>query len=300
MINRLSAVIWVIVVILLTTVFSTTKVHASSSRTVTLNYQTVYHHHTYHKQALVYLPAGYSNQHRYNTIYLLHGSTETPREFYQDGNFKQVLDRLIVSDQLPPSIVIFPTYYPDRSFVSANYYRDRRLNRAFAQHELVHDLLPAVAQHYRTYASGSDNTALKKARNHRAFGGFSMGAITTWYVFQYQLPYFNSYLPVAGDAWNVKSDGGSVAPKQTAKLLSNVVQSHPHLPFRIFAAVGTQDGTSASMTPQIQAMRRTISFSKVNLSYYRVSDGAHTPRTVNRAFSHFADQLFSTHYNRLN
>lgn len=190
MIHRLISPALLFLVLLLTLNLFTDRVHASSSQTTTLNYDTRYHGRVYHKQAIVYLPAGYSAKKNYNTIYLLHGSTETAQDFYHDGDFKRLLDKLIAEDQLPASIVIFPTYYPDRHFVSQDYYRDRQLNREFAKHELVHDLLPAVAQHYRTYAKDGSSESLRASRNHRVFGGFSMGAITTWYVFQYQLPYF--------------------------------------------------------------------------------------------------------------
>lgn len=291
--HYLSWLTLVIAMVLAMVIAPSRRVAASSSRTSTLHYSTTYQGKTYHKQALVYLPAGYSFYHRYNTIYLLHGSTETPREFYEDGRFEERLDSLIHNHQLTPSIVVFPTYYPSRNFVSQDYYRDRRLNRAFAQHELVSDLLPAVARHYSTYAHNSSSQALAASRNHRAFGGFSMGSITTWYVFQYQLPYFHDFLPIAGDAWNVESDGGSSAPRKTAQLLSRAVVHHHEPQFRIFAAVGSADGTQSSMSPQIRAMRKLKTFNNNNLSYYRVPGGSHSPATVARAFEHYAPSIFN-------
>lgn len=268
-----------------------TRAAASSSRTTTVNYQTTYRGKTYQKKALVYLPAGYSDQRRYNVLYLLHGSTETTTDFYRDGNFQPLLDRLINSGKMQPTIVIFPTYYQSRRFVSSNYYHDRKLNSFFASHELVTDLIPAVEGRYRTYARGTSHFALTASRNHRAFGGFSMGAVTTWYVFQDDLSVFKSFLPVAGDSWAVKDDGGSVAPHATAKRLAKTAQAHPNLKFSIMAAVGSNDGTAASMTPQIRAMWNLPEFSQHNLTYRHIAGGTHSPHTVARAFADSAGQL---------
>lgn len=98
---------------------------------------------------------------------------------------------------------------------------------------------------------------------------------------------------MAGDAWNLKSDGGSVAPHQAAQLLADVAHKHSSLPFHIIAAVGTQDGTSGSMAPQIHAMKHLTAFSDANLSYYHVPGGTHSPGTVARAFRHFAKDIIA-------
>lgn len=266
---------------------------ASSSRTETVSYRTTYRGKSYQKQALVYLPAGYSKNQKYNTIYLLHGSTETPRDFYRDGNWQRVLDRLMARGDLKRSIVVFPTYYPSRRFVTSDYYRDNRLNRAFVKTELVNDLVPAVEGRYSTYSKGTSKQDLQSSRQHRAFGGFSMGSITTWYVFQYQLPYFSNFLPTAGDSWTVEDDGGGSASSATAERLATAVQQHPNDSFKIMAGVGRDDGTSGSMSPQIRAMWRLAQFNHQNLKYYQVPGGTHSPQTVAKAFQHYASQIFN-------
>lgn len=269
------------------------NVHAAVARTETISYQTTYQGRRYDKKALVYLPAGYSKSRRYNVVYLLHGSTESERDFYRDGHFHQLLGQLENSGQLKDSIVVWPTYYPSRRFVTSNYYRDNRLNRAFAQHELVSDLVPAVEGKYSTYARGTSPAALRASRDHRAFGGFSMGAITTWYVFEYQLPYFNTFLPMAGDSWTVEDDGGANASGQTARRLAAVARKYPQMPFKIFAGVGSNDGTASSMTPQIHAMWATSAFDRQNLQYYTQTGGTHSPQTIAQIFRHYAPQLFN-------
>ena len=266
---------------------------ADASRITTIHYQTTYRGQQYNKQALVYLPNMYDTRQRHNVVYLLHGSTESERDFFQDGHFKRVLDRLNNSGQLRNTIVVFPTYYPSRRFVTSDYHRDNRLNRAFAQTELVNDLIPAVEGHYHTYATGAGKTQLRASRNHRAFGGFSMGGITSWYVFEYQLPYFSTIIPMAGDSWTIEDDGGASVSRQTARRLAQSAQQHPNQAFKILAGVGGTDGTYGSMTPQINAMWKLPEFNHGNLQYYRVPDGTHSPQTIARIFKHYAGQIFN-------
>jgi hypothetical protein len=38
---------------------------------------------------------------------------------------------------------------------------------------------------------------LMASRNHRGFGGFSMGSVATWRTFQYALDYFRYFLPMS-------------------------------------------------------------------------------------------------------
>lgn len=126
MIKKALKLLLVIGGILYVVAITVRNTYASSSRVETVNYQTQYRGKDYRKSALVYLPPNYSSSHRYSVIYLVHGSTETPRDFFRDGNFQRSLDQLISSGKLKPSIVVFPTYYPNRSFVTSDYYRDNR------------------------------------------------------------------------------------------------------------------------------------------------------------------------------
>lgn len=260
-----------------------------------ITYKTTYKNRKYNKQAIVYLPKNYNAKKKHNVLYLLHGSTEVSNgrsTFYQDGDFRNLFNNLSNRGKLKNTIVVFPTYYPSSRQVSSSYYDDNPLNRRFAKTELMHDLVPAVEKHYKTYAKNTTKKALTKSRNHRAFGGFSMGSITTWYVFQYDLPYFRYYLPMAGDSWTVTSDGGSTEPQRTAQVLANAVKKNPNLKFKIMAGVGSGDGTSGSMTPQIRAMWNLPQFDRDNLEYYTQPGGNHDAQTMNRIVNHYAQQLF--------
>ncbi|WP_201346797.1 alpha/beta hydrolase, partial [Lactobacillus nasalidis] len=231
------------------------SVKKTSKQVEMISYQTTYRGKAYTKQAEVYLPADYDKNQKHNVIYLVHGSTEVSggrSTLMEDGNFVSLLNQLDEGGQLKGTIVVFPTYYPSSSSVKSDYYADRPLNERFAREEFVQDLMPAVESHYKTYAQNISRGALEASRAHRAFGGFSMGAITSWYAFQYDLPYVSSFLPMAGDAWNVTSDGSSSRPEATAALLAKAAEKDGE-DFKILAGVGTGDPTGGSMEPQISA-----------------------------------------------
>lgn len=279
------------VIILTILSFNTTNIDAASNKstTQTISYQTSYKQKTYQKQATVYLPTNYDASKKHNIVYLMHGSTESGHDFYEDGNFKSILDKLSKSGKLTNTIVVFPTYYPNRDFVSSDYYKDRPLNNNFSKNELVKDLMPTVEKKYHTYADYINDKGFKESRDHRAFGGFSMGAITTWYVFENDLSYFHYFLPMAGDSWSVEADGGAIASDKTAKVLSQAVGNDP---FNIMASVGSNDGTGGSMRPQIDAMWKLPQFNHKNLEYYVQKNGTHSPESIGIQFEHYANFLF--------
>ncbi|WP_169922423.1 alpha/beta hydrolase [Lactobacillus terrae] len=229
---------------------SSVEKKSSEEGTVTqIEYQTTYEKKNFKKNAVVYLPPNYDSKTPRNIIYLLHGSTESADHFFREGNFKEILDKLNQQKKLQNTIVVFPTYYPSRDFVTSDYYADFKLNDQFAKNELINDLIPAVEGKYHTYANGISQNEFKDSRNHRAFGGFSMGAVTTWQVFENDMDYFSTFIPMAGDSWTIKNDGGALASSQTASKLAEATRSDS--PFKILASVGSNDGTQSSMNPQI-------------------------------------------------
>lgn len=262
-----------------------------------ITYQTTYDHHKFTKTALVYLPAGYdqNSNKKYNILYLLHGSTMSETSFLggvgtdQNISFKKLLDHEIADHKMKPTIVVTPTYYPNRTYVSSSYYDDNKLNLAFATRELSHDLIPSVEGHYHTYAKSTSQTGVSESRNHRAFAGFSMGAITTWYVFEHQLDTFKYFLPMAGDSWTVTADGGASASNKTATKLANQVKKTSYGPsdYLILASVGGRDGTSSSMTPMIKSLRQhSQQFTNTNLIYSFDANGSHdVDSVVNQSYN---------------
>lgn len=149
--------------------------------------------------AFVYLPYGYNPQDtgkKYNVFYMSHGgggdyySMFYKRAEWQNGKqvptiFKNVLDNMIENKDIEPMIVVTPTY----TLSSPEYYQ---------QNCLAQCLLPAVESKYNTYAETADAAGLKASRDHRAFGGYSMGSGNCWYSFQYNLDYIKWFMPMSG------------------------------------------------------------------------------------------------------
>lgn len=138
---------------------------STDSQSEIIKYTTTHNRKKYTKQAIVYLPKNYNVKEKHNILYLLHGSTEVNNgrsTLYQDGNFKRTFDDLSNRGELKN------TYYPSSKQVSSNYYDNNPLNRRFAKTELMHDLVPAVEKHYKTYAKNTTKKQLEKSRNHRA------------------------------------------------------------------------------------------------------------------------------------
>jgi len=77
--------------------------------------------------------------------------------------------------------------------------------------------------------------------------------------------------------------------KKTATRLANSIDSKS---FKIMAGVGSNDGTSSSMTPQIVAMWKLPEFNHQNLQYYTQNGGSHSLDSVDKQFKHYAGQLF--------
>ena len=96
----------------------------------------------------------------------------------QSSELKRILDNLIANGEMEPLLVVTPTFYPmdnaDNSVSTAG-----ELAACFPD-ELANDLIPTVEPQYSTYAETTDPQGLTASRGHRAFGGFSMGAVTTW------------------------------------------------------------------------------------------------------------------------
>jgi enterochelin esterase-like enzyme len=212
----------------------------------------------YEKTASVYVPASYDGSEPMNILYLLHGSTGSGTQL---GEAMQPLfDSWIQDGETKPVLVVFPTYYPDSSFVTSDYTQDYPLNHFFAQ-----------------------------SRLHRAFGGYSMGGVTTWDVLAQNPQYFAYYLPMAGDCWlNRVTDADS--EEETADLLAAGLQDHglTGKDFRVIAMVGGNDGTRYSMQPQLQALRENHAdfFTEDSLVYWENKGGGHDQNSLELEVEH--------------
>ena len=107
-----------------------------------------------------------------------------------------MIDNAIGNGVFAPLIVVCPTYNNTSGQDSADFSLALRLTRNF-HNELINDLIPAAESTFSTYAEGTSESELKAARDHRAFGGFSMGSVTTWRTFEYALDYFRYFIPMS-------------------------------------------------------------------------------------------------------
>ena len=247
---------------------------------------------TYKKQALVYVPATYVQGTAANIAYLTHGWMSSAEEMADEVS--PSIDDLERSGSVSPTIIVFATYYPDRSFVNDDFETDYQLNRFFATSE-INTLINAVEAHYSTYAGGdTSDESLKASRTHRAFGGFSMGGITTWDVFALNPDYFYGYLPMAGESW-IGRDHDAPLP-QIADEVTLGVRSRNMGPqdFRIIASVGSDDPTLDDMNPQLGEFYRKypMLMTPQSLQVWIDEDGTHSLASVSRQLSHALPLLF--------
>lgn len=169
------------------------------------------HQRKIRKTAWVYLPYGYDPALKYNIVYLSHGGWSdettvlgTDRESHPLKNY---MDHAIEDGLMTPVIVVALTYNNTSDHDSWDYELAIQLTDHY-HNELIHDLIPAVEGKYSTYAETTDLHGLMKSRDHRAFGGFSMGSVNTWRTFQYCLDAFRYFMPMSG---NLTEDGEFMA-----------------------------------------------------------------------------------------
>lgn len=218
-----------------------------------LTYQTwesfSYEEHTQEltKEAWVYLPYGYSEEQKYNVFYLSHGGwgneTTIMGTDKNPRSFKNVIDHAIEDGKIQPLIIVLPTYNNTSADDSADYGLALQLTNQF-HNELLNDLIPAVEGKYSTYAEDTTQEGLMASRDHRGFGGFSMGSVNTWCTFRYGLDYFRYFMPMSG---SYGADG-----EQLAAFVKE--SGHDWDDFFIFSASGTDDFAYSAFKAQIMEM----------------------------------------------
>ena len=136
--------------------------------------------HEFTKEANIYLPAGYSEDKKYNVMILLHGIGGDEDEWGMNkstSRVKAIMDNLAYYGDIESFIVVTPNGragdYKAENGSSAidSFY-------VFGQ-ELRNDLIPYIDSHYSTYADYEEGYDLSEARAHRAIAGLSMGGMQT-------------------------------------------------------------------------------------------------------------------------
>ncbi len=205
----------------------------------------------YSKQCRVYLPYGYDSSKPYDVLYLMHGFYGNIRTILEGTvggrKLQNVVDHLIADGRMRPMIIVTPTitdYYTTDNWIK------------FPK-EVREDLIPAIEGKYSTYSRSTSAEDLIAARDHRAFSGFSMGGTTTWNMFQYNLAYFHTFIPISGTCWALANEAGADVADATAELLKKSVteQGYGKDDFFVYAATGTND-VAYPLHTHIEAMQR--------------------------------------------
>ena len=199
------------------------------------------------KEAWVYLPYGYSEDQQYNIFYLSHGGWSNETTIMGTANdpldFKFIVDHAIEDGKMQPMILVMVTYNNTDPQDSWDYSLALKLTDQF-HNELVNDIIPAVESKYSTYAENTSVEGIRASRDHRGFGGFSMGSVNTWCTFRYALPYFRYFMPMSG---SYSTDG---------RYMAELVKAQGYGPddFFIYSMSGPDDFAYSGIKAQIQAM----------------------------------------------
>ena len=228
------------------------------------------------KTAYVYLPYGYDENDtgtRYNILYLMHGWGGHAGEYFEYGSQKNLFDNLIEKGDMPPVIIVSASFYhggSERDFGSSI-----TAFRAF-HNEFENDLMPAVEGTYHTYAVSAYDEDLKAARDHRAFGGFSLGSVTTWLELCYDYDYIRYFLPMSGSCWYYGTYG-DFQIKKNVDFIEQLVSGNnlADRGYFIYHAVGTNDAVKSQSIDMADEMLTREMFTPDHYVFYQKDGGYH-------------------------
>lgn len=232
------------------------------------------------KDALVYLPYGYEQSGKaYHVLYLMHGGGGNSDEIFGGveaaTDLKNILDNMIEKEDVEPLIVVAPSFYYEGTTEALTSRKDARELTQNFHHELVKDLIPTIEGAFR----------VKKGREHRAFGGYSMGSEATWNVFAKCLKEFSYFLPMSGDCWAIQLQGGLHCPGKTVEYLEHAVWEAElsTAEYYIFACVGDKGVAYEPLNTMMQEMEQHTEyfifgedFSTGNVVYCVAEGGTHS------------------------
>ena len=228
------------------------------------------------KTAYVYLPYGYDasdDATRYDIIYLMHGWGGSAGEYFSLGTLKNTFDQLIERGDMKPAIMVSATFYHDGS--NTDFGGSVRELRSFHL-DFENALMPAVEGKYHTYAASTSPEDLKASRGHRAFGGFSLGSVTTWLQFCYDYDYIRYFAPMSGSCWYY-GGYGDFRFKENVDFIENLVQEQNlgERGYFIYHAVGTSDAVKSQSVDMADEMLRRDAFTPEHYVFYQKDGGYH-------------------------
>ena len=200
--------------------------------------------------AVVYLPYGYDESKQYDVLYLMHGMGGTQYTFLgnkvMEGGIKVILDNMIEDGIIRPIIVVAPGL-EDSGDVDLDNEVIMELNDS-----IIQNLMPIVEEKYSTYAESGSEEDLIASRDHRCYGGFSMGGCSSWQMLWHYTEYFKYYIPNSMIAdFRLDADVEGTTEEMAEEIRSKGYTSKD---FFIYCGVGSHDYTNIMVTKQIGAL----------------------------------------------
>ena len=228
------------------------------------------------KTAYVYLPYGYDGNDkdtRYNILYLSHGWGGHAGEQFELPSLKNMFDNLIEKGDITPLIIVSVTFYNENSNYDFNDSIEefRQFHNDFEDH-----LMALVESKYNTYAENTTPEGLKASRDHRAFGGFSLGSVTTWLQFCYEYDYIRYFIPMSGSCWYYGTYG-DFQIKKNVDFIEELVrtQNLDERGYFIYHAVGTEDTVKSQSLDMADEMLSREIFTPDHYVFYQKEGGYH-------------------------
>ena len=227
---------------------------------------------TLNKRAIIYLPFGYEKNNKYNILYLMHGGWSNEATTFgtpsSPSTFKNIIDNYIAEGILKPLIIVCPTYNNESPNDSSDYTLAFYTLTVNYHNELTNDLIPAVEAKYSTFAESTSQEDIISSREHRAFGGFSMGSVCTWHTFVNCLDRFKYFITSSG------SISKSTIDESVAK------QGKTNKDFFIMSFTGSNDFAENEFTNLINDLISSSSRNFINGTneingnlYFRIKNG---------------------------
>lgn len=228
------------------------------------------------EKAYVYLPYGYDEndtETQYNILYLMHGWGGHAGEYFEYGSQKNLFDNLIEKGDIPPLIIVSASFYHDGS--DRGFSSSITAFRAF-HNEFENDLMPAVEETYHTYAVSVSDEDLKASRDHRAFGGFSLGSVTTWLSLCYDYDYIHYFLPMSGSSWYYGTYGDFQIENNVDFIEQLVTENDlADRGYFIYHAVGTNDAVKSQSVDMADEMLSREIFTPDHYVFFQKDRGYH-------------------------
>ena len=206
-------------------------------------------------------------------IYLMHGWGGHAGEYFEFNSQKNMFDNLIERGDMKPTIMVSATFYNANS--STDFSSSIEEFRAFHL-DFENALMPAVEEKYHTYAASTSDADLKASRDHRAFGGFSLGSVTTWLQFCYDYDYIRYFAPMSGSCWYYGTYG-DFRFRDNVDFIENLVKENDldARGYFIYHAVGTQDSVKSQSVSMAEEMLSRSIFTPEHYVFYQKDGGYH-------------------------